>query len=68
MWQGSLKKLGAYIYRLPYARLLITYLSADSLYRKHKIKATEQLSVGSFLRFFWKPNMEEELVSEIRNE
>ena len=38
------------------------------MYRKHKIKATEQLSVGSFLRLFWKPNMEEELVSEIRNE
>ena len=67
MWQGSLKKLGAYIYRLPYARLLITYFECR-MYRKHKIKATEQLSVGSFLRFFWKPNMEEELVSEIRNE
>ena len=68
MWQGSLKKLGAYIYRLPYARLLITYLSADCTENIKLKRQNNYHAVGSFLRFFWKPNMEEELVSEIRNE
>ena len=50
------------------ARLLITYLSAESIYRKHKTYATERLSRDNFSEFFLKTNMEEELVTKIGNE
>lgn len=50
------------------ARLLITYFSAESIYRKHKTYATERLSRDNFSEFFLKTNMEEELVTKIGNE
>ena len=51
MWQGSLKKLGAYIYRLPYARLLITYLSADCT-ENIKLKRQNNYQWDHFKDFF----------------
>ena len=51
MWQGSLEKLGAYIYRLPYARLLITYLSADCT-ENIKLKRQNNYQWDHFKDFF----------------
>ena len=48
--------------------ILITYLSAESIYRKHKTYATQRLSRDNFSEFFLKTNMEEELVTKIGNE
>ena len=68
MWQGNLKKLGrTYIDRLPYARLRITYLSAECT-ENMKLKRRNDYQWDNSSDFFKKTNIEEKLVSEIGNE
>ena len=51
MWQGSLKKLGAYIDSRPQARLLINSLSAECT-ENMKLKQQEGYQSDNFSDFF----------------